>query len=166
MKQINLTDIEIDIEGIDLDFLIRVDNFYFASQIGKKDQIVQLEKLGIKNAIDLKESSETKFKDSNEFENSPINYVHFPIKDLSIIDFGLLSKFSDLLNNLRGKTLIYCMSGNRVSAIFSLYLSLICGHPKRRCVDFALKTGLTNENAQKFLLNTLKCKKLEDCPNY
>ena len=144
MHRLDLTDVEEKVEG-PFAHLARVGDCYIASKVENQEQVEFIKSLGVSLAIDLKESGETDFDDSGAFEQLGVEYAHFPISDVSSLEFEGLCRFEKLLGSAEGPKLIYCMSGNRVSALLALKLVLVCGHPKQRALDLAMRVGLIKE---------------------
>lgn len=142
MKSLNLQDKEFDLQSDSFDHFVRVDHVFIASKISSYDQIKELEKYHITKAIDVKEIHETEFNDKEAFKSSPIEYIHFPISKVENIKFEELLALNQLVENSSGKVLIYCMSGNRVSALLALISCFVKGHPKNRALDFSKEVGL------------------------
>lgn len=156
MKCLNLTDIELNLALDKFKHFVRVDHLYISSCLKNQEQVLFLKSLNIKNVIDLKSPDETTFKDEKEFEKSEINYINIPIVNIDELKFEQLTYFGSLINKGRGKTLIYCMSGNRVSALLALNSCLICGHPKKRALEFGEKVGMKDFNTKVIVSNLLE----------
>lgn len=152
MNCFNLTDINLDEPNMGLDFFARFDNIYVSSKITTTDQIEELIELGISEVVDLKLAGESGFNDKESFEAAGIKYYSMPVQNLDDVDFEFLEKFKNIIKENQNKKLVYCMSANRVGAVLSLFFAKICGHPKDRALDIALKMGLRKEN----LINQVK----------
>lgn len=145
MKELNLIDFKELDNNMGFENIVMAGELLFASKITDRKQVDELKKLGVENAIDLKQPGETDFDDQGEFESVGINYINFPISQISELDFDRVEEFSKILTKLQGKTIIYCMSANRVGALFALYAFLICGHPRSRSIDFGRRVGMSRE---------------------
>lgn len=152
MNCFNLTDTNSKELDVGLDFFARFDNIYVSSKISTTDQIEELKKIGITEVIDLKMVGESGFNDQECFEAAGIKYYSMPVQNLDDVDLEFLEKFKKIIKENQNKKLVYCMSANRVGAVLSLFFAKICGHPKARALDIALKLGLRKEN----LINQVK----------
>lgn len=148
MRCLNLVDQEFNLAKKDFDHFVRVDNIFICSKITRFEQISLLKEWKVQLAIDLKEIGETNFNDREEFESQGINYFHFPIKNLDCLTFDQLREFEQIVRSQRGNIVIYCQSGNRVSALLALSMCLICGHPKKRSLEFGIDIGMKNPKTQ------------------
>lgn len=148
MKCLNLTDIQFDLPKNQFDHFIRVDHLYIGSKIDSLEQIDFLKSIGIKNVIDLKSTEETSFNDEKEFKKAGIGYINFPITNIAELEFEILQKFGNLISQNEEKLLVYCMSGNRVGALLALNSCFICGHPKKRALEFGEKVGMRSLNTK------------------
>lgn len=151
MKCFNITDIDLTLNQHEFEHLVRVDNVFIGSKIISDKQIELLKSLEVEMVIDLKGCDETEFDDKTGFDKYGINYTHFPVTDLSKINFTNLQEFAKLVNHTSGKILVYCASGNRVGALMALNACLICGHPKQRSFDFGVKIGMNRESTQNYI---------------
>ncbi len=149
MKSLNLQDKEFDLQSDSFDHFVRVDHVFIASKISSHDQIKELERYHITKAIDVKETHETEFSDEEAFKGSSIEYIHFPISKVENIKFEELLALNQLIENSSGKVLIYCMSGNRVSALLALISCFVKGHPKNRALSFSKEVGLIHPDLTK-----------------
>ena len=156
MKCLNLTDIDFQLAKNQFDHLIRVDHLYLGSKIFSSDQIDFVKSLGVNRVIDLKSSEETPFLDKQEFENTGIEYFNLPIQDLETLSFDELQEFGKLINHKSGKVLVYCMSGNRVGALLALNACIVCGHPKKRSLEFGERIGMKNPNTKQIISELLE----------
>lgn len=156
MKCFNLTDIQIDIPKNRFDHFIRVDHLYIGSKVSCLEQIDFLKSIGIKKVIDLKSSDETSFNDKEEFEKVGISYLNLPITNIAEIEFEEVQQFGNLINQNEDNILIYCMSGNRVGALLALNSCLVCGHPKKRALEFGQKIGMDNPNTKAVISKLLE----------
>jgi protein tyrosine phosphatase (PTP) superfamily phosphohydrolase (DUF442 family) len=148
MKCLNLTDIQFDLSKNQFDHFIRVDHLYIGSKVDNLEQIEFLKSIGIKNVIDLKSIEETSFNDRDEFQKAGISYFNLPITNIAELEFEKLQRFGNLISQDGGKTLVYCMSGNRVGAVLALNACFVCGHPKKRALAFGEKVGMKNPNTK------------------
>ncbi|MGB0452983.1 MAG: hypothetical protein ACPGJV_04640 [Bacteriovoracaceae bacterium] len=144
MKCLDLTDIQSNFPENTFEHFIRVGNLYIASKIESSEQLNFIKMMGINHAIDLKSHDETSFNDKEECRKAGIKYSNFPVNRVEEIDFDYLQNFKETINQ-DSKTLIYCISGNRVGALLTLYASLVDGHPKKRAIEFGEKVGMRNE---------------------
>lgn len=144
MHKLDLTDVQETVKG-PFSQLSRVGDCYIASKIESQEQVEFIKSLGVSLAIDLKEIGESEFADQEVFSQHGVEYAHFPVSDVSSLEFEDLCRFEKLLGSTSGPKLIYCMSGNRVAALLALKLVLVCGHPKQRALDLAKKVGLIKE---------------------
>ncbi len=151
MNALDLTDLDENIETSSFHHFSRVDNIFCSSKIADENQIVELKKYDIKKVIDLKLEDETPFNDRERITRSGLDYIYFPVSDLENIDFESLQRFSEHIESSDHNILIYCMSANRVGAMLSLYLSKICGHPKKRAIEIGSKMGMKRESLQEKL---------------
>lgn len=156
MKCLNLKDIDTNISKNNFDHFLRVDHIYIGSKVDSSEQIEFLKSIGVKNVVDLKFSGETSFNDKEEFERMGINYFNLPITDIAELKFEELQEFGNLISQSEGKTLVYCMSGNRVGAILALNSCLVCGHPKKRALEFGEKIGLKNPKTKEVISELLE----------
>ncbi len=156
MKCLNLTDIQFDLPKNQFDHLIRVDHLYIGSKVDNSEQIEFLKSIGVKNVIDLKSTGETSFNDKEIFEKADIAYFNLPITDIAELEFEKLQKFGNLISQDEGKTLVYCMSGNRVGALLALNACFVCGHPKKRALDFGERVGMKNPNTKALVFELLE----------
>lgn len=144
---IDLRDIELDVSQSSFEHLVRVDHIYIGSKLKNHQQASLLKSFGVKRAIDLKASGETDFDDKKSFEHNGVEYIHFPITDLSQIQLLDLQKFGELISNKNdGNIFVYCMSGNRVGALMALNAGLVCGHPKKRAYEIGVKLGMSRDS--------------------
>lgn len=155
MKCLNLLDIEENLNQGEFSHLIRVDNIYVGSKVLSKDQVELVKRLGVESAVDLKARGETEFEDQKEFEALGINYVHLPVTDLEKVDFELVKKLGECIQDRSKKVLVYCASGNRVGALLALHSYFVCGHPVERSFEFGVKVGLSREGSQKTVKDRL-----------
>jgi protein tyrosine phosphatase (PTP) superfamily phosphohydrolase (DUF442 family) len=142
MKSLNLQDKELDLQSNSFNHFVRVDHIFISSKIISKDQINELEKYQITKAIDIKETHETEFNDEEAFKSSSIEYIHFPISKVEEITFEELFTLNQHIENSKKNILLYCMSGNRVSALLALISCFVKGHPKNRALNFSKEVGL------------------------
>lgn len=156
MKCLNLTDIDTNTSENKFDHFLRVDHLYIGSKVDSSEQIEYLKSIGIKNVIDLKSSDESSFNDKEEFERMGINYFNLPITNIAELKFEELQEFGNRISQNEGKTLVYCMSGNRVGAILALNSCLVCGHPKKRALEFGEKIGMKNLSTKAIISELLE----------
>lgn len=154
MGSIDLTDIEV-VKNHNFCCLYRLDNLYIGSKLEDQSQVELMKNLGVTTAIDMKEAGETDFPDEESLKKAGIEYVHFPVGDISNIAFEDLEKLSKAIKTGPGKKLLYCMSGNRVAAVLALQQALVLGHPKKRAFELAQKIGLTKNDLKEKLLKAL-----------
>jgi protein tyrosine phosphatase (PTP) superfamily phosphohydrolase (DUF442 family) len=141
--KIDLTDLQEEISDKGFSHLSRVGPVFIGSKVESEEHAQQILELDIDLAIDLKNKGETPLDDQVAFEKIGITYHNIPISDLSQLTFEDIQHFSELIKSSQKNVLVYCMSGNRVSALLALYFSLALGHPKNRSLEIAEKLGLT-----------------------
>lgn len=156
MKCLNLTDIQFDLPKGQFDHFMRVDHLHIGSKVDSLDQINFLKSIGIKNVIDLKSKEETSFNDKDEFQKAGISYFNIPITNIIDLNYEVLQKFGKLISKNESKTLVYCMSGNRVGAILALNACFVCGHPKKRALEFGERVGMKNPNIKALVSQLLE----------
>lgn len=145
LNNLDLTDIESSFNSQQFDSLVRIDDLFFGSKVISTEQVEFLKKMSVNVVIDLKSDSETEFDDREEFKKAGIEYINFPVSNIDNISFEMLCSLKKKLEKFNGKKLIYCMSGNRVGALFTLLLSEVLGHPKERALEYGKKVGMTKE---------------------
>lgn len=145
LNNLDLTDMDTDFDEGNFDSLVRVDDILFGSKVISVAQVDFLKKSFVKVVVDLKNSDETEFNDSEEFRKANIEYIHFPVKNIDDVSFEMLSSLKKQLESYDGHKMIYCMSGNRVGALFTLLLADVLGHPKERALEYGQKVGLVKK---------------------
>ena len=156
MKCLNLTDIQFDFPDKQFEHFLRVDHLFIGSKIDNSKQIDFLKSMDIKTVIDLKFREETLFDDEKEISKAGINYHHLPIKSFIDFEFEKLQRFGQLISKNEKKILVYCMSGNRVGALLALNACFVCGHPKKRALEFGEKVGMKNINTKVLISELLE----------
>lgn len=156
MNKLDLTEIDENIRIDSFDHFSRVDNVFCTSKIISKKQINEIKKYDIKKVIDLKQEGETNFKDKEEMTAAGLEYIHFPVTNFESINFESLQKFSEYLESSDHNILIYCMSANRVGAILTLYLSKVCGHPKKRAIEVGSMMGMKRQALREKIMKVIR----------
>lgn len=156
MGNIDLTDIDERIVESPFSHLARLDELYIGSELTSENQITFLKSLGIETAIDMKEVGESDFPDKEALEKAGIQYFHFPVSDITNVEFEKLLELTNILRGNKGKKILYCISGNRVAAVLALQQSLVCGHPKLRAYEVACRVGMTKEMLKEKVYKILK----------
>ena len=147
LTNLDLTDVESKQTDL-FSSLIWVDHLMLASKITQMDQVHFMKDQGVTLAIDLKAQDETDFDDEAAFKSVGIEYVRYPVSDISQISFDDLNMLKEKLQSLPGNKAIYCISGNRVGAVIALLLAEIVGHPKSRAFEYGKKFGMIKEGLQ------------------
>lgn len=154
MRCLDLTSLEEKIDS-KLSHLSRLGDIYIGSKIENDDQVDELAQHEFKRAIDLRDPSEMNFNPNSSFESRGIEYRNFPVSNFDDFHQEQLEEFASILNESQDKTLVFCGSGNRVSALLALYLCKYCGHPKQRILQTVKKVGLSQESLYQVIENKL-----------
>jgi protein tyrosine phosphatase (PTP) superfamily phosphohydrolase (DUF442 family) len=145
LNTLDLTDIDQKIDTNEFESIVRIDDMFFASKVTNKDQVNYLKNASIQLVVDLKNPDETDFDDEVMFTKAGIKYLSFPISNIEDVTFEMLCSLKKEIESSDGNKLIYCMSANRVGAVFTLLLSEVLGHPKERSFEFGCKVGMNKE---------------------
>ena len=116
MKPLDLTKIIQELPDHCLNHVAQLDHLYIASKVENKEQVEYVKGLGVDLVIDMKLAGEVSFDDKKAFEEAGIRYVHFPVSDPEELSFEQIQELGDLWSSAN-KSFLYCMSGNRVSAV-------------------------------------------------
>lgn len=161
MLNLNIKEVESLSNTGSFSHFVKVGDLFVSSKVDSNEQISFIKSHGIESVVDLKSESESSFHDKEEFVKEGIDYYHFPISNLKDVSFDDLVEFDKKLKSINGKTLIYCMSGNRVGALMALYLSFITGHSKERAFHFGVNIGMTKDTLKTQILSLLTKENLE-----
>lgn len=132
------------IENLDgtLDFgkLRKFDNFYF-SGIPTKEGLKKLKELGITKIIDFNETEASK----DLAAELGIEYINVPVGGCAALSVDKIRDVNSQLDHSE-KTLIHCLSGNRVGSWFAAHLFLTHNLDAKDAISKAQEAGLDNEN--------------------
>lgn len=154
-QKLNLEDIE-DINVSGFDKMTRIGSIFVASKPLDESSESFLKKNNISTAIDMKCDGENSIDEKYFFDNVGIKYIQKRMKNLDDIDFNYLYELDQILKNNNQNTLIYCVSGNRVSAMLGCYFCHNLGHSKNVSLETAKKVGITKESLYESLKNKLQ----------
>ena len=158
LNRLDLTDINLDLECKLFKKIVRIDDLLFSSKITTADQVSYLQNMSVKLVIDLKNKNETEFEDEKVFTEAGIKYLNYPITNIENVSFEMLCRIKNEIENSNDHKLIYCMSGNRVGALFTLILSEVLGHPKERAFEYGCKVGMNKEELMEKVKNRINFK--------
>lgn len=106
-------------------------------------QIEQLQKLGVKNIINLRGEHEfDEFDEKAEVESKGLNYVSLQIKGKAGVTIVNAKRFAEIMNQQQGKTFVHCASGNRVGAMFALSHVLNDDKGLEEAIELGEKAGM------------------------
>ncbi len=141
MKCLDLTNFDKKLGTDEFSHLSRVDNVFIASRINEELSQNFIDENGITVAVDLKEPTENTFDEEALFSKLGVEYHAMPTCQLDSVDHDYLMKLKKIIDEAGGNILVYCGSGNRVTAVLTLMLYHICGHPKARVLEFSKKVS-------------------------
>ncbi len=145
MINLNLTQIDQNLNDGSFTHFVRLDEIFIGSAIESEKQVKLLKNFHVTRAINIKNESEVEFDEKKAIESAGIEYINFPISSPSELTLEKYQEFKNILEKNTGRVFIFCLSGNRVGAFISLYLALVCGHPKKRALEVGKKIGLTSQ---------------------
>lgn len=108
-------------------------------------------------AVDLKHPDEIDFLAKEAFESMGIQYHNLPIVNFESLSLEQVKKFGELIEQNSSNVLVYCMSGNRVSALLALLLYAVYGFSKKEVCEVACKLGLSRGPLKKQLYKRIDC---------
>ena len=134
------------IENLDGQFtfskLRRFRKFYFAGK-PTREGFEQLKAQGVTSLVDINEPGEDGQPEKQWADELNLRYVNIPVGGchaLSVEKIKEVSRHMD--HDSEEGTLLYCMSGNRVSSWFASHLCLEYGFTPEEAMDRAKQTGM------------------------
>ena len=151
----NVSEIKTNVE---LTFGLKASQYkdiYFSGQPDLK-KLVELKEKGFTNIINLRQSSEGSYKESQEkaaAENLKLNYTHIPMKGSDPLTNEMITQITKAIvkNRKSGKTLIHCGSGKRVAVWVGGHFYKDHGTSKEDAIQIPEKVGLGNGAFKKAL---------------
>lgn len=137
--------------------LRRFGNFYF-SGVPSKEGLQALKDAGITKIIDLNEPGEAGTPEAQWAKELGLDYVNVPVGGCHALSADKIEEVDKFLDHDE-KTLLHCMSGNRVSSWFASHLFYTHDLTEDQAIEYAQETGMDNMNIlnnTKAVLETLK----------
>ena len=77
------------------------------------------------------------------FESHGFQFKHLPVSGPSDLMGDFAQQFDDALKSARGKTVVYCATGNRVGAAFAIHAHACGDHDVEAALALGKQAGLT-----------------------
>ena len=100
------------------------------------DDLDALKSHGFVSLISLRDVGES-LLDANFFESHGFQFKHLPVSGPGDLMGDFVQQFDDALKSSKGKTVVFCATGNRVGAAFAIHAHAF----ENKGVDAALEIG-------------------------